>query len=95
MRVRLALELTGCALVSTLIVALPAAAAPAAQASATTPVRVQIQEPRPGTPVRNRVDQARIRGNAVAEGERPLDIDVMIVVDVSGSTKAPSGVDVD
>ncbi|MFP8880439.1 MAG: vWA domain-containing protein, partial [Myxococcota bacterium] len=85
----------GCALVSTLIVALPAAAAPAAQASATTPVRVQIQEPRPGTPVRNRVDQARIRGNAVAEGERPLDIDVMIVVDMSGSTKAPSGVDID
>ena len=31
----------------------------------------------------------------MAEGERPLNIDVMIVVDVSGSTSAPSGVDVD
>jgi hypothetical protein len=73
------------------------AAAPAADAQAATPspVRVQIHEPRNGTPVRNRVDQAPIRGNAVAEGERPLDIDVMIVIDVSGSTKEPSGADVD
>ena len=68
----------------------PANAAPAASASATTPVRVQIHEPQPGTPVRNRVDQAPIRGNAVAQGERPLDIDVMIVIDVSASTEEPS-----
>lgn len=95
MRDRIALGLTGCALVSMLVLALPAAAAPAAQASAPTPVRVQIYEPRPGTPVRNRVDQAPIRGNAVAEAEGPLDIDVMIVVDVSGSTSAPSGIDID
>jgi hypothetical protein len=67
----------------------------AAEASATTPVRVEIHEPSPGTPVRNRVDQAPIRGNAVAEAERPLDIDVMIVVDVSGSTSDPSGIDID
>jgi hypothetical protein len=75
--------------------AMPAAATPTAEASTATPVRVQIHEPRPGTPVRNRVDQAPIRGNAVAAAERPLDIDVMIVVDVSGSTSDPSGVDID
>jgi len=94
MRVRAALWPAAGALIA-ISLALPAAAAPAAQASATTPVRVQIHEPKQGTPVRNRVDQAPIRGNAVAEAERPLDIDVMIVVDVSGSTAHPSGVDVD
>lgn len=97
MRVRVALGSTssGCVLASMLFFALPATAAPAAEASATTPVRVHIREPRPGTPVRNRVDQAPIRGNAVADAERPLDIDVMIVVDMSGSTSDPSGIDVD
>jgi len=41
------------------------------------------------------VHQAPIRGNATADGERPANFDVMIVVDVSGSTKVASGVDVD
>ncbi len=95
MKVRVALGSIGCGVALTLLFGLPAPAAPAAEASAATPVRVQIHEPRPGTPVRNRVDQAPIRGNAVAEAERPLDIDVMIVVDVSGSTSDPSGVDID
>lgn len=72
-----------------------AASAADASASTPTPVRVEIHEPSPGEPVRNRVDQAPIRGNAIAAGERPLDIDVMLVIDVSGSTKEPSGVDVD
>ena len=39
--------------------------------------------------------QAPIRGSAAADGERPAEFDVMIVVDVSGSTQAASGVDVD
>jgi Mg-chelatase subunit ChlD len=95
MRVRDSLWTAGCVLVSVLVFALPASAAPAAEASATTPVRVQIHEPTAGTLVRNRVDQAPIRGNAVAEAERPLDIDVMIVVDISGSTSDPSGIDID
>ncbi len=71
--------------------------APAAPAAAATkpPVRVLIDSPRPGEPVRNKVHQAPIAGNAIAEGERPADFDVMVVLDVSGSTKNPSGVDVD
>ena len=39
--------------------------------------------------------QAPIRGTAVAAGERPALFDVMIVIDISGSTKVASGVDVD
>lgn len=60
-----------------------------------TPVRVLIEDPERGEPVRNDVHQAPIRGMAIAEGERPLEIDVMIVIDVSGSTAQASGVDVD
>ena len=59
------------------------------------PVRILIESPRPGEPVRNEVHQAPIRGNALAEGERPAEFDVMIVLDISGSTKVASGVDVD
>jgi hypothetical protein len=58
-------------------------------------VRILIASPKPGEPLQNRVHQAPIRGNAIADGERPVDFDVMLVLDVSGSTKAASGVDVD
>ncbi|HEY5658795.1 MAG TPA: vWA domain-containing protein [Myxococcota bacterium] len=58
-------------------------------------VRILIESPQPGEPVRNEVHQAPIRGNALAEGERPAEFDVMIVLDISGSTKVASGVDVD
>ncbi len=58
-------------------------------------VRVTIESPRSGERVENRVDQAPIRGAASADGQRPADFDVMIVMDVSGSTRAASGADVD
>jgi hypothetical protein len=58
-------------------------------------VRILIESPAPGEAVRNEVHQAPIRGNALAEGERPAEFDVMIVLDISGSTKVASGVDVD
>jgi len=64
-------------------------------AGAASPVRILVEEPDHGEVVRNKVHQAPIRGNAVAEGERPAAFDVMIVIDVSGSTKAASGTDVD
>ena len=66
--------------------------APAADAEG---VRIRIASPKPGEPLQNRVHQAPIRGVASADGERPVDFDVMLVLDVSGSTKAASGVDVD
>jgi len=58
-------------------------------------VRVVIESPRPGARVENKVDQAPLQGMAIAKGEQPSDFDVMIVMDVSKSTTAASGVDVD
>jgi hypothetical protein len=76
--------------------ALPGASAAAeASAAAPTPVRVLIESPSPGHTLSNKVDQALIEGSAVADGERPAEFDVMLVLDVSGSTKVASGVDVD
>lgn len=62
---------------------------------AETAVRVAIDEPKRGDPVRNSVHQAPIRGSAFTEGKRRLAIDVMIAIDISGSTRAASGADVD
>jgi len=70
-------------------------AAPSAADPGGEPVRVVIESPRPGERVENRVDQAPIRGTAVAKGEQPSEFDVMVVLDVSGSTESPSGADVD
>jgi hypothetical protein len=58
-------------------------------------VRVLIASPLPGEPVHNKVHQAPIKGSAVADDDRPADFDVILIIDVSGSTKAASGVDVD
>ena len=63
--------------------------------SAGAQVSVVVESPRTGERVENKVDQAPIRGIATAKGEQPSDFDVMVVIDVSASTKKPSGVDVD
>lgn len=70
-------------------------AAALAAAPAAAQVTVVVDSPRTGERVENRVDQAPIRGSASAEGKQPSDYDVMVVMDISGSTKKPSGVDVD
>jgi hypothetical protein len=67
----------------------------AAALPAAADVRVNVASPRPGERIENKVDQAPIRGAASADGQQPSDFDVMIVLDVSGSTRAASGVDVD
>jgi len=72
----------------------PEARASVAEAPA-SPVRILVEAPLPGEPVRNKVHQAPIRGNAVAQGETAAEFDVIIVLDISGSTKVASGVDVD
>src|SRR5512145_2983962 len=82
----------------TLLVALGAAPAPvraAGEPAAADAVRIVIASPKPGQAFRNRVHQAPIRGSASADGERPVDFDVILVIDVSGSTKVASGADVD
>ena len=58
-------------------------------------VKILVESPRAGEVVKNEVHQAPIRGTAVAFGERPIDFDIMVVIDVSGSTKNASGSDVD
>ena len=75
-----------------LLACLPGLASAAAPASAAkSAVRIQVESPRPGEPVTNKVDQAPIRGNAMTAGDKPAEFDVMLVIDVSGSTKVASG----
>ncbi|HXK22494.1 MAG TPA: hypothetical protein VMS55_07445, partial [Myxococcota bacterium] len=78
-----------------LAAALLAAPAVPCAAQSGDPVRILIETPKQGEVVQNKVHQAPIRGTAVAAGERPAFFDVMIVIDISGSTKVASGVDVD
>ena len=58
-------------------------------------VQILIDSPAPGVEVESPVHQARIAGNASAEGDEPQNYDVMLAIDVSASTRAASGVDVD
>src|SRR3990172_4005212 len=67
---------------------------PAAR-SAENGVRVSIASPAAGGRLRDHLHQARIDGSAFAEGVGPERFDVMLVIDVSDSTKVASGADVD
>ncbi len=58
-------------------------------------VAIDIASPTSGEVVRNRVHIAAIRGSARSGTKDPLDFDVMIAIDVSKSTRFPSGIDVD
>jgi hypothetical protein len=69
--------------------------APLRAAATDSPVRIQIDSPRSGDAVENRVHLAPIRGSASAAGDGPMAFDVMIAIDVSQSTRIASGVDVD
>lgn len=68
--------------------------APRAQAQDANAVQIEIRSPVPGETIRNKTDMAPLAGLAIA-GERPTIFDVVIVLDVSGSTAYPSGIDVD
>jgi hypothetical protein len=67
----------------------------AALASAESPVHLRLESPMPGQRVEGFVHQARISGSALANAGDPQVFDVMIVIDVSFSTRAASGGDVD
>jgi hypothetical protein len=58
-------------------------------------VRVSVTSPAPGGKLRDYLHQARIEGAAFAESNGPDQFDVMLVIDVSDSTKVASGADVD
>jgi hypothetical protein len=82
-------------LASALFLVAGAGRAAPASPDGSTAVRILIESPLPGEPVSNKVHQAPIKGSAVTDGERPVDFDVILIIDVSGSTKVASGVDVD
>jgi len=67
----------------------------AAPGLAETQVRVTVKEPAPGVTVRGPLHQARIRGRATTDAEGPERFDLMLVLDISQSTKVASGADVD
>ncbi len=58
-------------------------------------VRVVVESPAPGMTVRGELHQARITGTAAAAGEEPEHFDVVLAIDVSSSTRAAAGIDVD
>jgi len=83
-------------LVLCVLFALPAMGGVAtAQDAGANAVVVAIDSPAPGAPVKGFVHQAEISGLAAANSAGPQQFDVMLVIDVSGSTNAASGSDVD
>ena len=69
--------------------------ASAAPAPDPQPVRLLIEQPVGGSLVESKMHMAEIRGAATCAGGQPKTFDVMIAIDVSQSTKAASGADVD
>ncbi len=59
------------------------------------PVQIQIESPTSGELVRSKVHLAAIRGTAQSGDGEPLDFDVLVAIDVSHSTRFPSGIDID
>lgn len=58
-------------------------------------VNIEINSPQPGETVKNRVHMAPVRGAARSGTGETIDFDVLIAIDVSHSTRYPSGIDVD
>jgi len=80
-----------CALVGAAALALACGVAGAEAAE----VSVSVSSPAPGGKLRDYLHQARIDGSALADSGGRDQFDVMLVLDVSDSTKAASGADVD
>lgn len=84
------------ALAGVLLAAVSAdAASEVAAAADASRVFIEIHSPGNGDVVENRVNLARVRGNVQSGSGQPLEFDVMIAIDVSHSTRFPSGIDVD
>ena len=75
-----------------MLLTLPASAVPDLQPAK---VAIEINSPQPGETVKNRVHMAPVRGAARSGSGKPIDFDVLIAIDVSHSTRYPSGIDVD
>lgn len=68
---------------------------PGRAAESPAPVTITIASPADGEVVRNKVTMAPVRGHARSGSGRAADFDVMLAIDVSHSTRYPSGIDVD
>ena len=66
----------------------------AVRAADPSPVTVVVESPGPDEVVRGRTELAPLAGVATA-GDQPRRFDLILVVDVSGSTRYPSGIDID
>ena len=76
----------------------PALAAVSASAdvdAASEDVEVVVESPTPGAHVENKVHMAPVRGRASAGDDAWRAFDVVLAIDVSYSTREPSGIDVD
>ena len=58
-------------------------------------VRLRVTSPVPGEVTRNRVTMAEVRGVAQSGRSDDTDFDVFILIDISHSTRYPSGLDID
>ena len=67
----------------------------AASAEDSAPVRIEIDSPSPGAVVQNDVHLAPIKGRAQGGSGEPDTFDVFLAIDVSHSTRYPSGIDID
>ena len=67
----------------------------AASAEDSAPVRIEIDSPSPGAVVQNDVHLAPVKGRAQGGSGEPDTFDVFLAIDVSHSTRYPSGIDID
>lgn len=72
-----------------------AAPLPAKDVGLPSAVGITLSAPEPGAVIRNRLEKIPISGLVNVQGAGPPRFDVMIVLDVSGSTAYPSGTDLD
>ena len=72
-----------------------AGARPGTAAGGPAGIRVVVDSPGQGATIQGEEDVVEVRGTAIAAGEEAQRFDVMVVLDVSGSTRYPSGADVD
>ncbi len=75
--------------------ALAAPAAGAPETGGASRVAVRVASPAPGTVLQGQLHQAEVIGSASAEGNLGERYDVVLALDVSESTRAASGTDVD
>ena len=66
-----------------------------ASAEDLAPVRIKIDSPSAGAVVQNDVDLAPVKGHAQGGSDGPNTFDVFLAIDVSHSTRYPSGIDID